>query len=132
MKKRFLSAIVFSIISLMVLFLVPSGKAQDANDILSGANTKNSYAYIQTVADTLIKTNSGVLRRINVTGGTAGQFVVYDSAAGPGVDGNSPNTKVVANYDSTNAIASYAFDTPFVNGLEIHTSSATKITAIYN
>lgn len=74
---------------------------------------------IATGATTVVVTGQGTLHTITCTGGTTGTIVVYDNTAGSGTQ--------IANFDTTNAIATYTFDVKFAKGLTIVTSAATKL-----
>jgi len=78
---------------------------------------------INSAATTTIKIGPGTLHTLTVTGGTAGTIVAYDSLAGSGPQ--------LANFDSTNAPATYVFDVPFSTGLTVVTSAATKLSVSY-
>ncbi len=82
-----------------------------------------SYATITTATTTTVKSGAGTLARIIVTGGTTGTIIIYDNTAGSG-------TKI-ADFDTTNALATYPFDATFSTGLTIVTSAATKLTVLY-
>jgi hypothetical protein len=90
--------------------------------ILGGAG-RNEYATISTGTTTTVKSGKGILHRIIVTGGTTGTIVIYDNTAASG-------TKI-ADYDTTNALATFDFDVAFSTGLTIVTSAATKLTVIF-
>lgn len=112
MKKLFLSlSIIFASISSALAWPGPS--VQDA---------WNSN-YIVTATTTVVKTGKGILHTITVEGGTAGTITVYDNTAASG-------TKL-ADFSSTNAIATYTFDVAFATGLTIVTSAATSLTVSY-
>lgn len=82
------------------------------------------HNYIATATTTAVKTGTGQLGSIIVTGGTAGTIIVYDNTAASGT--------ILASFDSTNALAEYDFKgVPFYTGLTIITGSATKITVVY-
>jgi hypothetical protein len=93
-----------------------------ANDVIKTEN-RYSYATITTATTTTVKSGAGFLHRIVVTGGTTGTIVIYDNTAASG-------TKI-ADFDTTNAIASYEFNVSYTTGLTIVTSAATKITVSY-
>lgn len=92
------------------------------NDLLK-TEQRYSYNVITTATTTTVKSGSGLLHKIIVTGGTTGTIVIYDSTTATG-------TKI-ADFDTTNAIASYEFNAKFITGLTIVTSAATKITVCY-
>ena len=98
--------------------------AGNVNDILSGTTIQNSYSYTATAATTVVKTGQGVLRRLIVEGGTTGTIIIYDNTAASGT--------IIASFDTTNALANYQFDVPFVTGLTVVTGGNTKITVIYS
>lgn len=83
----------------------------------------NRIVHISTAATTVVKNGKGSLHEIIVTGGTAGTITVYDNTSAAG-------TKI-AEFDSTNALASYRFNCVFENGLTIVTSAATKLSVVY-
>lgn len=82
-----------------------------------------SFSALATAATTTVKSGAGQLHMILVTGGTAGTIVVYDNTAGSGTQ--------IANFDSTNAIATYGFNISFATGLTIVAAANTKFTVIY-
>lgn len=84
---------------------------------------QEKYTYISTGATTVVKASPGSLHNITVTGGTAGTIIVYDNASGAGA--------TIANFDSTNAIATYTFDVNFSSGCTVVTGGATKLTVSF-
>lgn len=79
--------------------------------------------YISTATTTTIKSGTGQLGSIIVTGGTAGTIIVYDNTAASGT--------ILASFDSTNALNEYDFKgVPFYTGLTVITSAATKLTVV--
>lgn len=93
-----------------------------SNDVMKVEN-RYSYTTISTATTTTVKSGAGFLHRIAVTGGTTGTIVIYDNMAGSG-------TKI-ADFDTTNTLASYEFNVSFNTGLTIVTSAATKLTVSY-
>lgn len=93
-----------------------------ANDVMK-TEQRFSYSTISTATTTTVKSGTGFIQRIIVTGGTAGTIIIYDNTAGSGTQ--------IANFDSTNAIATYEINAEFDTGLTIVTGAATKITVIY-
>lgn len=89
------------------------------NDVLK-VEVRNTSTYIITATTTTIKTGAGVLHSITVEGGTAGTITVYDNTAASG-------TKL-ADFSSTNALATYLLDVAFATGLTVVTSAATSLT----
>lgn len=83
----------------------------------------NSCTYISTATTTTVKAGSGYMARITVQGGVAGTIKIYDNTAGSGT--------LLADFDSTNALANYTFDCEFFTGLTVVTSAATKLTVTY-
>lgn len=83
----------------------------------------NEVTHISTATTTVVKSEAGTLGCIVVTGGTAGTIVVYDNTAGSG--------KVIASFDSTNALADYKFYCKFNTGLTVVTGGATKLSVVY-
>lgn len=79
---------------------------------------------ISTAATTVIAARPGTLIEITVEGGTAGTITGYDNASA------ASGTKIF-DFDSTNALQTYKFDSEFFNGLTIVTSQATKVTVSY-
>lgn len=108
-------------------FLVTTlGTAIKGEDLLNDVmkvEQQMSYQAISTATTTTVKSGSGLLHSIIVTGGTAGTIIVYDNTAGSGT--------VIASFDSTNALETYVFNAKFTTGLTIVTGAATKLTAIY-
>jgi hypothetical protein len=92
------------------------------NDVMK-VEQQMSYQAISTATTTTVKSGSGLLHSIIVTGGTAGTIVIYDNTSGSG-------TKI-ADFDSTNALETYVFNAKFTTGLTIVTGGATKLTAVY-
>jgi hypothetical protein len=92
------------------------------NDVMK-VEHQMRYATIATATTTTVKTGAGVLHNIIVTGGTTGTIVIYDNTAASG-------TKI-ADFDTTNLLATYPFHCKFSTGLTIVTSAATKITVNY-
>jgi hypothetical protein len=79
---------------------------------------------ITTAATTVVKTGTGVFGGIQVQGGTTGTITVYDNTSAAG--------KVIANFDTTLAIApTYMFETGVSIGITVVTSAATKITVLW-
>jgi hypothetical protein len=106
--------------------LVNLGKAIKGEDLYNDVmkvEQQMSYQAVSTATTTTVKSGSGLLHSIIVTGGTAGTIVIYDNTAGSGT--------VIASFDSTNALETYVFNCKFSTGLTIVTGSATKVTAIY-
>ena len=98
-----------------------AGEDIAANRMLVEA--RNSYNTISTATTTAIKSASGFLHTITITGGTAGTIIVYDNTAASGTQ--------IANFDSTAEMKTYIFDVSFGTGLTIITSAATKLTVSY-
>lgn len=86
--------------------------------------SQNGYFHISAAGTHLVKTGSGHISHILVTGGAAGTIKVYDSTTAPGT--------VIADFDSTNAIATYTFNALFSEGLTVVTSANTKLTVFSN
>ena len=83
----------------------------------------NSCYYVSLAGTVTPKSGTGVLRRLVVTGGTAGTIVLYDNTAASG--------NIIASFDSTVALAMYNFDVTFSVGLTVVTSAATKVSVVY-
>lgn len=96
---------------------------EDISNDVQKVENRYSYATISTATTTTVKSGAGFLHRITVTGGTTGTIVVYDNTAASG-------TKI-ADFDTTNALASYEFNVSFTTGLTIITGASTKITVSY-
>ncbi len=79
--------------------------------------------HISTATTTVLKSGSGYLRSITVTGGTAGTIIVYDNTAASGT--------ILASFGSTNALATYTFEGEFDTGLTIVTSAATLLSVSF-
>ena len=87
-------------------------------------NTIFNNTPITTAATTLIKTGQGIFGGFDVQGGLTGTITVYDNIVASG--------KVIANYDTTNAIAPpYEYNTAFTIGCTVVTSAATKLTVLW-
>jgi len=82
-----------------------------------------SNTAISTATTTTLKSGSGCLGFITVTGGTAGTIVVYDNTAASGT--------VIASFSSTNALQTYMFQCEFNTGLTIVTSAATLLSVSF-
>jgi hypothetical protein len=108
--------------NLLVSLATATAGEDIANDVQKVEN-RYSYATISTAATTTVKSAAGFLHRLTVTGGTTGTIVVYDNTTATG-------TKI-ADFDTTNALASYELNVSFATGLTIITSAATKITVSY-
>jgi len=78
---------------------------------------------ISTATTTLVKSGSGYLHTLSVTGGTAGTIRVYDSLVGSGA--------FIADFGSTNGLMTYTLDVDFAIGLTIVTSAATLVTVSF-
>lgn len=92
-------------------------------DIVTNKPFGNNPTYISTATTTVVKTGSGVIGSVTVTGGAAGTIVIYDNTAASGT--------IIASFDSTAALATYLRDKTFTTGLTIVTSAATKITVAW-
>lgn len=79
----------------------------------------NPY-FIGTAGTTTVKSVSGFIHTLTVTGGTAGAITGYDSTAGT-------SALKLFDFDSTNTPNTYTFDYSFANGLVVVTGSATKL-----
>lgn len=88
------------------------------------SNFGGSYNHITTATTVTAKTGSGALGTVTVQGGTAGTIKIYDNTAASGT--------LIADFDSTNALATYTFNVAFTVGLTIITSAATTLTVSYN
>ncbi len=86
-------------------------------------NQPYKYNLITTAATTVVKASPAILHTITVTGGTAGTIIVYDNA--------STAASPVANFSSTNALATYTFDIAMASGCTVVTGSATNLTVSY-
>lgn len=75
---------------------------------------------IATATTTLVKTGTGQLGGIFVTGGTAGTIKVYDGVTAAGT--------LLEDIGSTNAIAFYPVKRGYADGLCVVTSAATVVT----
>lgn len=96
-------------------------------DLLSNVmrtQSRNSPTYISTATTTVVRSGSGHLHLITVTGGTAGTIIGYDNTAASGT--------ILFSFSSTNALATYVFDIIFAIGLTIVTASATQLTVSSN
>jgi len=82
-----------------------------------------TYAAITSATTTTIKSGTGFLHAVTVTGGTAGTITVFDNTAGSGT--------AIATFSSTNALATYIFDVSFSTGLTVVTGAATNVTVSY-
>lgn len=109
---------------------VNQGTLMAGEDLVAGApigrmvvEQRNSNTVISTATTTTIKTGSGYLNNIVVTGGTTGTIVIYDNTAA--------SSTQLANFDTTNALATYTFNCSFATGCTIVTSAATKISVSY-
>jgi hypothetical protein len=99
-----------------------AGEDED-RDVMK-VESQNGYFHISEAGTHLVKTGSGHLSHILVTGGSAGTILVYDSPTAPG--------EIIASFDSTNSIATYTFDALFSEGLTVVTSANTKLTVFSN
>lgn len=79
-----------------------------------------TQTYISTGTTTVVVTGEGTLHTVTVQGGSAGTIIIYDNTAASG--------KIIASFDSTNAIATYTFDVAFRIGCTVITGAATKLT----
>lgn len=93
------------------------------NDAVTAYAFGYNPTYISTATTTVVKTGSGVIGSVTVTGGAAGTIVIYDNTAASGT--------IIASFDSTAALATYLRDKTFTTGLTIVTSAATKITVAW-
>lgn len=96
----------------------------DANKNLMVSPAGNSFVAISTAATTAVKASAGKLHTLTVTGGTAGAITCYDNTTASG-------TKI-ADFDSTNAMATYTLDVAFGTGLTCVTGAATKVTVSFS
>lgn len=96
---------------------------EDLTNNVQKVEQRFSYATITTGTTTTIKSGAGFLHTMIVNGGTTGTITIYDNTAASG-------TKI-ADFDTTNALATYTFDVSFATGLTIVTSAATKLTISY-
>lgn len=102
---------------------VTMGTKQAGEDItadVTKVEQRNNYTYILTATTTVVKTGSGLLHTITVEGGTTGTITVYDNTAASG-------TKI-ADFTTTNSLATYVFDVAFATGCTVVTSAATQLT----
>jgi hypothetical protein len=87
-------------------------------------DTRYNSTPITTATTTVVKTGTGIFGGIQVQGGTTGTITVYDNTSASG--------KVIANFDTTVAIApTYMFNTGVSIGITVVTSAATKITVLW-
>lgn len=82
--------------------------------------TQATPTFINTATTTVVVTGQGTLVNIIINGGTTGTITIYDNTAASG-------TKI-ADFDTTNSIASIPFGSKFAKGLTVVTSAATKLT----
>ncbi len=82
-----------------------------------------NYKAISTQTTTVVKSGSGILHNLTVTGGTAGTIIVYNDTAA--------SNNIIASFSSTNAPNNYPFDVAFSSGCTVITGGATNITVSY-
>jgi hypothetical protein len=93
---------------------------EDQTNNVTKVEQRFNATYISTATTTVVKGSGGFLHSIVVQGGTTGTIKVYDNTAGSGT--------VIADFDTTNAIASYQFNCVCATGITVVTSAATKLT----
>lgn len=81
------------------------------------------YAYSSSTAVTTVKSSSGYLHSITVTGGTTSPVDIYDGAI--------VSTAQIASYTTTNALQTYFFDVNFSSGCTVFTNGGLKYTVSY-
>lgn len=81
-----------------------------------------SFASSPTTTKT-VKSSSGYLHTLTVTGGTASNIQIYDGAA--------VTANLLASFTSTNTIATYIFDVFFTSGCTVVTGGALQYTVSY-
>lgn len=96
---------------------------EDLTNDVQKVEQRFNAAYVSTATTVTPKTGAGLLHTVTVQGGTAGTVTIYDNTAASGT--------VLANFDSTNALATYIFDCAFSTGLTIVTAAATKVSVTY-
>jgi hypothetical protein len=111
MKKIILSLMALAII----LWSFPSHAEWGNNTLQQGLR----WTSISTATTTVIKSSFCFLGNIIVTGGTAGQILVY--ASGTTV------APIVANFSSTNTPQTYIFNTNLTSGCTVVTGAATNL-----
>ena len=102
---------------------IPLLAGEDTNADVIKTEQRYTFAVINSIATTVVKSGLGFLHSIIVTGGTAGTIIAYNNTAGSGT--------TIFNMDSTNALATFVFNVEFTVGLTIVTGAATKITVCY-
>lgn len=96
---------------------------EDLTNDVTKVEQRFSPRYISTATTTVVKSGSGFLHTITVSGGTAGIITVYDNTAASGT--------VIVAFASTNALNTYIFNETFGTGLTIVTAAATQINISY-
>lgn len=93
------------------------------NGSVSPITEAHSYTNIATATTTVVKSGSGVLRRITINTTAAAAITVYDNTAGSG-------TKI-ATFPASAIVGSYEFGVKFATGLTIVTAGASDITVAW-
>lgn len=85
--------------------------------------TPSNGTNITTATTTVVKSGSGVLRRITINTTAAGAITVYDNTSATG-------TKI-ATFPSIAVVGSYEYNVRFSTGLTIVTAAASNITVVW-
>lgn len=85
----------------------------------------DAYRYISTATTTDVFTGQGTLKKIILTETAAGTITIYDEATGG-------TSNIVAVLKASIVEGEYEFDVALARGLQIVTSGASKLTAVYN
>lgn len=96
------------------------------NDAITAYPFGHSYATITTATTTTIKSGAGVIKSINILGGTLGAITVYDNTAGSG-------TTIFPTFtpSATLPCPPITLEEAFTTGLTIVTAAATIINVSY-
>jgi hypothetical protein len=97
---------------------------EDLTNDLTKVEQRFSPYYLAAAGTTTVKSSSGFIHTLSVTGGGAGVIVGYDSASGTSA------TKLF-DFDSTNTPNTYIFDCTFNNGLTLVLGTTTKVALSY-
>lgn len=81
------------------------------------------YKYISTATTTQVKTGTGVLHAIVVSGALAGAVSVIDNTTGSTIN--------IGTLKASAPAGTYTFDVAFTTGLRIITAGADAITVVY-